>query len=230
MRFYATLDGKKEANRGMDTKQLAQRALDQSVRYGRAFHNKYGMKGWAIAVVVVIVACAALSNLIGGGSSSATPSTTPQTHVTQTPAKPAVLGATENDFIVTYSAPTQRASESRIHKATIEGTSITISLTLDAANDGGHVHFIKITGTGANKATMEGIAKHFLPTDAKYQKDMQVADFGTEHVYSSASLAKTFPADMFQDSNGNNITPGTFYVACGDQVDGPNACSLNLGQ
>jgi len=70
-----------------------------------------------------------------------------------------------------------------------------------------------------------------LPADAVYVKDMTVADFGTEHVYTSQLLAQSFPANDFTDlQSGNQVTPGTFYLACGDQTDGNGKCSLQLGE
>ena len=47
--------------------------------------------------------------------------------------------------------------------------------------------------------------------DAKHIKDIQDTTIGTEHVYTSTTLAKTFPASSFTDANSwNQVAAGTF--------------------
>lgn len=149
----------------------------------------------------------------------------------------ATLGGTEKAFIAAYgpyAALPNSTTDFRDHRATIKGQDTAITVTLTSNDDNMRVRFIKIQ-PGDNSSTWSNaqaqtIAKTFLPADAVYVKDKTVADFGTEHLYTSKLLAQSFPASAFMDQNGNAVPAGTFYLACGDQVDGQGKCSMQLGE
>lgn len=149
----------------------------------------------------------------------------------------ATLGGTEKAFISAYgpyAALPNSTTEYRDHRATIQGEDTAITVALTSNDDNMRVRYIKIqpgdsSSTWSN-AQAQTIAKTFLPADAVYVKDKTVADFGTEHIYSSQLLAQSFPASAFTDADGNAVPAGTFYLACGDQVDGQGKCSLQLGE
>lgn len=77
----------------------------------------------------------------------------------------------------------------------------------------------------------------FSPMDAVYQRDAPVRDEeglpGTDKVYTSETLAKTFPADAFVDENGELVAPGTFNIQClypsESQSNQVLSCQLALG-
>src|SRR5262249_11792157 len=96
----------------------------------------------------------------------------------------------------------------------------------------GLLHLVPLgSGNQWDSATGKALAELFLPHDAVFQRDLQVPNFGTEHVYASADLALSFPASDFLDSQtGKSVPPGTFYYSCGNQREPAGGCTLTLGQ
>ncbi len=82
------------------------------------------------------------------------------------------------------------------------------------------------------------VCSAFLPSDAKYQRSLQVPGNsdqspGVDKIYFSAKLAHTFAADNFTDNNGALVQPGLldvnyFYVSNSD-TSHMNSCDLELG-
>jgi hypothetical protein len=193
---------------------------------------------------------AAIMAMSGGGgatvaSATHTPKGTsvtsaPSAQATNTPAGPAkvsgpYLGTTESDFQAKYGAPVLKASLSRQYHATINGQQVFIAVTLEnRGTDTARVRFIRVaplsSSTKWSASTADAIAHVFLPPDAKFQKDANVADFGKEHIYVSASLGASFPADYFTlAADGSQVTPGTHYYSCGNTDEPQGGCSMQTG-
>ncbi|HEY7093800.1 MAG TPA: hypothetical protein VH393_11510 [Ktedonobacterales bacterium] len=164
----------------------------------------------------------------------------PSAKATNTPNGPAkvkgpYLGATESDFQAKYGAPTLKASLARKYNAMINGEHVFIAVTLeDRGTDTARVRFIRVAplneSTKWSAATAEAIAKTFLPPDAKFQKDAHVEDFGKEHIYLSASLGASFPAERFiLASDGSQLALGTHYYSCGNTDEPQGGCSMQTG-
>lgn len=207
-----------------------------------------------IAVVVLVLVCGVcggLGSALGGGNSASptptavahvppTATTAPRPTATHTPSGPrpiagALLGGKAQDFTAKFGDPVKTANQVRDYQATIAGQDTFVRAMLVAPGDGSRVHFVDVSPNDSttqwNDATGEAVARTFLPPDAKYVKDVNVPDFGLEHVYQSADLAATFPASSFTDANtGNAVPPGTFYISCGNQDELQGGCSLNLGE
>lgn len=216
--------------------------------------------GVAVGALVVVCGCCAVSvNALGSGggkgganSSPTTGLTTHQATATNSETKTtathttaptattisgvttATLGGTQIMFITAFGPSNNSAGERRDHRMTIQGQDVEIQVALVSADDSSRVRYIRIAPADAttswSNSQAEAIAKTFLPSDAVYEKDLTVADFGVEHVYTSKLLAASFAASAFQDENGNAVAPGTFYMACGDQTDGSGVCSMQLGE
>jgi hypothetical protein len=169
------------------------------------------------------------------------PTAKPTATATATPSGPqpitaATLGGRESDFTAKYGDPVNPAGTVRTYPpATIQGASVRISINTSATGSPDRARYLLLvpsdSGTTWDGTTANTIAKTFLPSDATYVKDMQVADFGLEHIYHSADLAASLPADLFIDAATNQpVPPGTFYLSCGNQVDPQGGCSLQVGE
>lgn len=197
-----------------------------------------------LAAVVVLVVCGGLGSALGSGKSPKVSPTATVGHVkltsTATPSGPqpvtgARLGGSNSAFAAKFGSPTQTGNEVRDYTATINGQSVFIRAMLLQPGDTSRVRFIDVkpadSGATWDLPTAEAIAKTFLPQDATYLKDLQVQDFGTENLYMSKDLATTFPSADFSDASTNAlVTPGTFYISCGNTNESNGGCSLQLGQ
>lgn len=202
------------------------------------------------ALIAVCVVCGGLSaaSQAGKGSTSTNAALADQIQPTATTSKPAatntpsgprpisgaLLGAKVSDFTAKFGSPIDTANELRSYQTTIQGQAAFIRTMLVAPGDSSRVRFIDVNsgqnGAYWTDATAEAIAKTLAPADAIFVKDLEVADFGTEHVYKSADLAATFPTSSFTDQTTDAaVDPGTFYISCGNQNESQGGCSLQLG-
>ncbi|HKV57279.1 MAG TPA: hypothetical protein VJO32_03325, partial [Ktedonobacteraceae bacterium] len=86
--------------------------------------------------------------------------------------------------------------------------------------------------------TAEAICRSFMPSDAVFQKRIDIAGSASQlgsfdMIYFSATLAKEFTPDQFTDANQNSVKPGLFdinylYNAPND-FSHINSCSIQLG-
>src|SRR5262249_39093079 len=106
-----------------------------------------------------------------------------------------------------------------------------IAVTQACGTDGSRVIVVNIIPNRG--ATISGVSgatasKSFMPKDAKHVNDVNVPALGVEHVYKSATLAASFPASSFTDSNANTLVAGgTFNYMCASALDG--RCTIALG-
>ncbi len=205
---------------------------------------------WLILAAVVLVLAVIIGVASQGQSQQQTSPTTQATKATQQPTtqpaqKPtaipvphAVLGGTEASFNATFGADTNTAGRARSYTFSVDGQQGMAIVMLD--DNDSNVRFITLKPVDANtvwNATIGQDAVHlFMPSDARHIKDIQDSLIGTEHVYMSATLAKTFPASSFTDTNsGNRVAVGTFYFNCDNGQNQVNpthigACTIGLGQ
>lgn len=209
---------------------------------------------WLILAAVVVV----LAVIIGIASQGQSQQSAPATQATQQPAiqptakptaqptqKPtaipvihAVLGGTEASFNATFGADTNTAGRARNYTFSVDGQQGTALVMLD--DNDSYVRFITLkpvdAGTIWDSTTGQDAVRLFMPIDARHIKDIQDPTIGTEHVYTSSALAKTFPASSFTDVNsGNLVAAGTFYFNCDNGQNQDNAthvgaCTIGLGQ
>jgi len=86
-------------------------------------------------------------------------------------------------------------------------------------------------------STAQATCSAFFPADAQKVKSVPVttggALTGEDVIYTSATLAQTFPASVFVDANQNPVTPGTFDVLYlytqGGATNSIADCQLLLG-
>jgi hypothetical protein len=193
----------------------------------------------AIIGAALIFACLVCSACGAETSASNGPTATAQPTMTNTPSGPAkvngpYLGGTESNFQAAFGAPTLNASQTRHYDATLDGTQVLVIAQVGAGGVTDRMRFLRIApadqGVTWPAGTGESLVKKFLPPDAKYQKDKQSPDVGTEHVYLSQLLAASFPASVFTDIDTDApLTPGTFDYYCGGDVNADGGCALLLG-
>lgn len=203
---------------------------------------------FVIIIIAVVTAC-------GSTSQATTPATTPtarqQAQATTTPttaptAKPTQSGlpATHNtprlgsplsDFIGAYGQPNDHSTAGQMYhflrgtNSNVDGLIVTLTpgsqqidnITVQATND---------TGWTLTDAQLHCLA--YMPTDARLKQHVPYADgTGYDVIYTSASLAKLFPASEFTDASGNPIAAGTFdisYLYSGDHQN-IDSCDLITG-
>lgn len=169
---------------------------------------------------------------------TAKPTTQPTQKPTAIPAPHAVLGGTETSFNTTFGTDTNAAGRARNYTFSVDGQQGTALVMLD--DNDPNVRFITVkpidAGTVWDSTTGQDAVRLFMPSDARHIKDIQDPTIGLEHVYTSAALAKIFPASSFTDVNsGNQVAAGTFYFNCDNGQNQDNAthvgaCTIGLGQ
>src|SRR5262249_53701638 len=79
--------------------------------------------------------------------------------------------------------------------------------------------------------------ERYLPKDAQFLQETPATfsdnSSGLERIFSSASLAQTFPAGQFNDIQGNDVQPGTFNIQYFAQTaidtGSISSCRISLG-
>lgn len=191
----------------------------------------------ALLAAMLLLACAGCSDTSTVSSPGATSTPSPQPTATPTAIPGTVsggmLGGTETDFIAHFGPSSNSAALSRIYQTNIAGQSVRMDIRLIDGAGGKRVRFIHIIPQDSSVtwdiATANGLAKTLFPPDAVFKRDATVADFGTEHIYLSKQLAKSFDASLFVGP-ASNVIAGTFYYACGDADETQGGCTLQLGE
>lgn len=195
----------------------------------------------------------ALTNGNGNGQTTApathTPQQQPATSATATPQEAskatvtpigpqpihaAILGGTEQDFSDAWGSPQHSQGSQRDYLALINDQFVIVDAALRDGTGGQRFWSLIIlpsdTHVTWDQATAEAMAKALIPSDAVYQRDMQVSGFGPEHLYRSVSLAASFPARTFTNiDSGDAVPPGTFYVSCGNTYSTRGGCTIQTG-
>ena len=142
------------------------------------------------------------------------------------PITEATFGGTIAAFQAKYGDPQPHGSgAARQWKVTINGIHVLVSVTPDSdtASDGqNHIIAMTIVPDGGfwSQSTAGQILSTFLPGDATYQKDQSVPGVGLARLYLSPDLGATFPASDFADSQGNLVSPGTFWAFFNPSLNG----------
>src|SRR5260370_4901811 len=147
------------------------------------------------------------------------PTATPTTTPTPTPSKVTVphLGGAITDIIAKYGElvdPSDRYMYAWFRGN--NGDSLRVSTLIDPH----HVDEIDvqaINGDMSNTASASALCTAFNPSDAHQLRRVPVTDpsgldSGFDVVYISSSLAREDTSDQYQDSQQNNVTPGTFDI------------------
>lgn len=193
--------------------------------------------GLVAAFLIIFVGSAAIAGIISGPEAASTPTAIAQATVTSSP-KPtatfipsgpriltgATIGGLQEAFQAKYGTPTGTGTAKTY---TFDKGLVTATPAGDASSDGkNHVASLRVgpaSGTW-DAATAQPICEAFLPPDAQFMKMQDVAGFGPERVYTSASLALSFGASAF-----NGAAPGTFAMELGSFS--PNTgCIIILGE
>lgn len=174
-------------------------------------------------LLMLCLACSVASALSSNPASTAQ-KTAPVTHPR--------LGDPVATFTAAYGAPdTSTPPDYRYNRACGDGTDWCVTAMVWPEKNGkSFVEFLDIVAPpdGWNMTAAQAFCGAFLPADAKAKRTVQVGG-NVDKVYSSATLARIFTADQFQDAQQNPVTPGLFdvlYTMTGGQVSG---CTLNLG-
>ncbi len=204
---------------------------------------------WAIMALGAVVVVSVMLVAAGEGGTSTQPAAQQQAPplTTAPPARPqplagAVLGGPIDDFTREFGSPTRTHGDgSQYQSISVNGTRafLFVGTMTRGSTTTSRVDQIHVTPPRANSirwtyAQAEAIAKVFLPPDAQHIKDLTLALHPSkvvEHVYVSARLAASFPADAFFDAWGTAlVAPGTFHYRTGGPFDSAGGCMLQLGE
>lgn len=168
---------------------------------------------------------------------SPTPSPTPSTNTGA-----AVLGGSLNAFIAKFGQPNDHSDPGMPHFKRCSNSNID-QIILMQENDSSSGLIVSILAAGCTSTSWttqfaNAYCSTLLPSDAKYQRSVQIPGSSTQFasvdkIYSSATLAKAFTADNFTDVNGNLVQPGLFDVdylyASNADTSHVDSCNLQLG-
>lgn len=212
------------------------------------------MKGWyrALIALAVLIMVGIIATAAGGCAPTPTATEQPQATATlkpqptATPSGPqpvtgALLGGPINDFTQAFGSPTSTVPGATQYQTDVRGIPVFLAAATTDRKDtttNSRVDQVVVrpplnSGVTWTAAQGEAIAKTFMPPDAKYVKDATVTvpeGAILEHVYISARLAASFPADRFYDVTSlNPVAPGTFHYQCGGPYERDGSCLLQLG-
>jgi hypothetical protein len=153
----------------------------------------------------------------------------------------AILGAQVSTFTAKFGQPNDHSSPGQIHLARCgnSNTDQLILSPLSAASTTGPIASILYAPCATWTVSMaESLCSTFYPTDAVYQKTVNIAGSASRFpavvkVYYSATLAREFGADNFTDANKNTVKPGLFdasylYENSNDTTH-VGSCNIQLG-
>jgi hypothetical protein len=196
---------------------------------------------------------AALATLVGGCAVNTPPTAT---YSLPTPnraaagqAGPAVLGAADTAFIAAFGQPVNEFGAPDSHPGNVlafdnyPNTFVNGVIAERDLADAHHLRRIVIVLLAAppdqlwSWATAQTNCLAFAPADAHFQQQAAIQDAqgwsGRDMIYSSATLAHTFPASAFLDDDSNPVTAGIFNIQytfpSASQSDQVVSCQLALG-
>jgi hypothetical protein len=129
------------------------------------------------------------------------------------------LGAPLSDFDIAF-GPEQSQG---MWQATLQGhkaqINIAVSQVGDSVDASLRVVIIDIIGADTTHAWTSAqdaaLVASFLPSDAVHARDISGWNtLGPDHIFTSAQLANSLAASVFQDANNQTLTPGTFDWQC----------------
>lgn len=194
--------------------------------------------------VLGIIAISIFSSACNSGSSTS-----------QTAAKPitgAVLGGPEQAFITKYGplvASQSNTTTGELHFQQYPGVATDALIVYTGKyltvtpgdNDVGMIQVSQAPGQVWSPADAKAACAIFIPPDAKSVKSVSTTDnmnhgivSGREDIYTSAMLAKTFPAYAFSNADQGMAPAGSFNIWYSDTVEGDSstfkACIISLGE
>ncbi len=170
-----------------------------------------------------------------GGIGAAPDSTDTPAGTTPTALAAPALGSDAQEFAALYGVHAPVIGTTAHYQATISGVSVSLDVTVGIGTDHrDRVATVSVGGAslaGWDAPTADAICGAFLPPDAILRGVTHIAA-DTEHRYSSASLAATFPPAYFVDDSYNQLAPGTFtrldHPPLGGAT-GVGTCTISLG-
>ncbi len=151
---------------------------------------------------------------------------------------PTLLGLPLSNFVGEYKQPNDHTDtkEGMYHFQRWAGSNIDYLIIGTDLIDKGYsntVESISVQSSDnpATPAITTASCASFMPNDAIYKRQMTITTgTGYDKIYSSASLARLFPADAFDDSNNVQTTTGSFDVQYLIRPDGSiDSCTLQIG-
>ncbi|HLY29666.1 MAG TPA: hypothetical protein VKQ36_01435 [Ktedonobacterales bacterium] len=177
---------------------------------------------------------------------SPTATQAPRATATPAPSGSPVLGGPGSAFITQYGPLTTQSDTSSgdLHFRQYPGVAQDF-LIVDLAehfgetpaNDAESILVQAPPGQAWDTSTAQATCSVFFPADAQKVNDVPVVSAGAlvgeDVIYTSATLAQTFPASVFVDASQNPVTPGTFDVmylyAQNGTTSTIDSCQLLLG-
>jgi hypothetical protein len=188
-------------------------------------------------LIVMLLLCSC-----GSTGTSSTVSPTPTKQSTQT-TPTTVLGGPLKAFVAKYGQPNNHSGDGnprfeRCKNADVDQVALS-QVSLESRS--GPIMSILINScpsTPWSVSQASAVCSAFLPSDAKYQRSVQVPGNSdqspsVDKIYFSATLAHTFAADNFTDNNGALVQPGlldvNYFYASNSDTSHMNSCDLELG-
>lgn len=157
-----------------------------------------------------------------------------QQQIAPTSGRPA-LGSPVSDFVGKFGQPNDHSTPGQIYNflrvpgQNLDGLIITPYPGTQQVDD----ITVATPDPGWTSSEAESHCLAYAPLDYHFKQKIPYADnTGYDMVYSSASLAKAFPAADFTDGNSNQVTPGLFDIGYLYNSDGQHisSCDLIIGE
>ena len=200
-------------------------------------------------LIVILLLCSCGST---GTASTTSPSptsqsagTTPTAVTTRVPSSTgsAFLGGSLNAFIAKYGQLNDHSRDGnpRLERCKNSAVDQLALSQVSLESRSGPIMSILINAcpsTSWSISQANTVCSAFYPSDAKYQRSVQVPGTDSQtasvdKIYYSATLAHTFAADNFTDNNGALVQPGLFdvnyFYASNSDTSHINRCDLELG-
>ncbi len=152
------------------------------------------------------------------------------------------LGGPISDFIGEFGNPNDHSTPGSIYHFLRATTSNVDGLIVSTLSGGNQVDGVTVQATNGNAQTSaigwtpddaKARCMTFALSDAHFKQQFVYADnSGYDLVYTSAELARTFPASEFSDGQGNTVQAGLFdvsylYTSDGQHID---SCDMITGE
>ena len=154
-----------------------------------------------------------------------------------------VLGGTLRAFIAKFGQPNDHSSNEVPHFKRCSNSNVDqLILSLQSLeNASGAITSIMVQAcapTSWHLAQATAVCLSYFPSDAKYQRSVQIAGTSgqfasVDKIYYSSTLAHVFATDNFTDANGKAIQPGLFDVDyrpnSNNDTSYIDSCTIRLG-
>jgi hypothetical protein len=143
------------------------------------------------------------------------------------------LGGTPDAFDRAFGPPRSTTATGAQYATTLQGVQVYVTTQLSHTNSGDRASSIELQAVAAapwDAATATKVASTMFPSDALLVSDRQTTAYGEQYIYTSASLAASFPADAFRAVIGTGfVQPGSFFFSCSDSKQTHSSCLLKIG-